>query len=282
MRAKGDKETAIRMLETFKAKGKPEVLRLMRLSFLNEKQDPKKAWDYLIEASKEDPINPDLRSLRGALLEKVGKLSLAQKEYQDALTLNPESSELWDQLAQFYVRQGQWTRALITWQHALSLPNSESVWINLIFWSKIIRPLDFQMDLKSLEGSHLKHFITYLYELPKDKFWDSEKYRSLEKGAELLQTFQQTFWLRLLQALQDNNFKEAYDLIAFNPFRNKSYRIDLEAATLIALNFKLNNTLELPDALRNDLSINVDPSIFTRKESHQLLRLLSIDKRDLL
>ncbi len=282
VRSGGDKETAIKMLESLKTTGKAEVLRLMRLSFLTEKQDPKKAWDYLIEASKVDPTNPDLRSLRGALLEKVGKLSLAQKEYQDALTLRPDAADLWDQLAQFYIRQGQWTRALITWQHALTLPNSEAIWINLIFWSKIVRPLDFKIDLKTLSGSYLKNFITYLYELPHDKFWDKEKYRSVEKGAELLQTFQQTFWLRLLQSLKDNDLKEAFDLIAFNPFRSKSYRIDLEGATLLAINYQLNKTLDVPDALRNDLSINVDPALYTRVESHQLLRLLNIDKRDAL
>lgn len=282
VRAGGERETAIKMLETLQTTGKPEVLRLMRLSFLTEKQDPKRAWDYLIEASRVDPTNPDLRSLRGALLEKVGKLSLAQKEYQDALTLKPQNADLWDQLAQFYIRQGQWTRALITWQHALTLPNSESIWINLIFWSKVVRPLDYKLDLSSLADSHLKHFITYLYELPQDKFWDSEKYRSVEKGAELLQTFQQTFWLRLLQTLKDNDLKQAFDLIAFNPFRNKSYRIDLEAATLLAVNYQLNHTLDVPDAIRNDLSINVDPALYTRAENHQLLRLLNIDKRDTL
>lgn len=279
VRAGGDNETAIKMLETLQVKGKAEILRLMRLSFLSEKTDPKKAWDYLLEATKADPTNPDLHSLRGALLEKVGKRSLALKEYQDALSLKPDSVDLWDQLAHFFIRQGQWTPALIAWQKALTLPNSESLWINLIFWSKVVRPLDYTVDLNALSGSYLKGFITYLYELPKDKFWDNEKYRSVEKGPELLQTFQQTFWLRLLQSLQDKDLKQAFDLIAFNPFRAKSYRIDLEGATLLTANFQQNHTLGIPDSLRTDLSITAEPTIYTRPENHQLLRLLSVDNK---
>lgn len=275
--ALGLKTEAYLQLNSLKFTGKPEVLRRIRLAFLLEKRDPEKAWENLLAAAVEDPKNPDIRSLKAALLEKIGRTNLALVEYKAAVELNPDNPLLWDQLARYYIRQANWTEALLSWQKALKLPYSESIWIHLWFWSKVVRPLDYSVDLKNIANSPLKSFINYLHQLPSDKFWDAEKFKKLDKNAEILQTYQETFWLRLLQSLQDKDYKQSFDLIAFNPFRKTSFRPDLERAIALMVQYKLEGNFLLTDALKNDLSSNVEPSLLIPVQNHQLMRLLDID-----
>lgn len=278
IQASGDKALAQRMLEKETYTGNAEVLRLMRLSFLNENTDLKKSWEYLTQAVSVDPKNPDLRSLRASILERIGKVSLAQEEYQAALQLNPSEPKLWDQQAQFYIRQGQWALALLTWEKALKLSKSEKIWVNLLFWSKVVRPIKFDLNPSNLRESKLKSFINYLYNLPEDQFWDTEAYQKVEFGAQLLGTEQETFWLRLLQALKENKTKDAFDLIAFNPFRSSSFRPDLEFATASLIQYQNEGNFNLPDVVRGDFMQSIIPSLLTNVQSHQLLKLLSPSK----
>lgn len=271
----GDKTLAKTMLEKETFQGHAEILRLMRLSFLEERTNPKLSWDYLTEAVQKDPKNSDLRSLRASLLERVGKTSLALDEFQAALALNPEAPKLWDQLAQFYLRQGQWTPALLTWEKALKLPKSEQIWINLLFWSKVVRPLQFDVNPNTLNEHKLKPFILYLYNLPEGVFWDTEAFQKVEFGAQILASVQEAFWLRLLQALKEKREKDAFDLIAFSPFRKESIRPDLEYATLALIQYRSTGDFTLPDVVRNDFIQNISPSILTQVQTHQFLKKLS-------
>lgn len=273
--SKGQRKLAEEWLKTQSFEGTKDTPRLIRLALLEMGSQPEEAWNHLQTAIKKDPSNPDLHSIAGALLENVNKISLARNEYLNALKLDEKNPKLYNQLAEFYLRQGQMSLALMSWNAAIEFPRSDKLWIKLLFWSKVLRPAEFSFDKIEPKNDAYKPLIDYLLSLPKDVFWDDAKWAKISQQALYLTTFQETFWLRLLQALKDKNLTHAKELIAFNGFRKQSYRPDLEIATVLAINYQTNHEISLEEPFRSDLLVPPSPILQIWTPPHQLFQELS-------
>ncbi len=266
----GRKEDAINLLKSRTFKDKADVGRLVRLALLYSDNDPKTAWRYLGEAYSKDPQNTDVRSYRGKLLESAGKYNMAHKEYLAAARINPKNIFLKDQLANFYLQQREYPLALKVWSENLAPPSLDNIWVKALFWNKVTTPLDFDWKDTPLPQGRLEPLIAYLSGLGENVFWDKDKFERVSNNKYFLKTQQETFWLRLLQALKNKDEREAYKLLQYNPFMATSWYPELESALKRVINYRMNGTLKL----ENPLSVKVD-TIDEKKTHLELPPLLT-------
>lgn len=241
----GKKTEAITLLKSRSFNDKADVDRLIRLALIHVKDQPQTAWKYLGEAYAKAPKDADIRSYKARLLESVGKIGQAEKEHQEAIRLNPENVHLREQLASFYVRQGEYNRALDIFQKSLAPPSNDLVWLDAIFWQKITRPLDFDWKSTPHPQGKLEPLVQYLLQLQPGSFWDANKYRLVANGDFFLKTQQETFWLRLLQFLKDGKEKEAYKLLKYNPFRTTCWYPEIAETLQRILNYRQSGSLAM-------------------------------------
>ena len=226
----GKRKEAIDYLNSRTFPGKADTQRLIRLGLLYIFEEPKTAWDYFAQAYNKDPENPEIRSYRAKLLETVGKNASALTEYLEATKIDSKNLYLKDQLAEFYLRQKQYTQALQVWSEILKPPSLDFVWIKTLFWNRAVIPLKFDwQEVKPPDGKSTA-LINYLLDMPEGQFWSASELERLPNSNQYLKTQQATFWLRLLAALKAGKEKEANDLLQYNPFQTVSWNPKLEDA----------------------------------------------------
>ncbi|MFQ5730153.1 MAG: hypothetical protein ACE5GN_07315, partial [Waddliaceae bacterium] len=256
----GQERQAISLLESRTFKDKEDIGRLVRLALLYSEDEPKTAWKYLVEAYSTDPHNPDIRYYRAKLLESVGKNNLAHIEYQAAANLHPNNLFLQDELADFYLRQKQYPKALEIWEEHLPPPSLDKLWVKALFWEKITTPIHFDWANTSIPKGRLDPFIQYLVNLEPGVFWDREKFNQITNNKFFLQTQQATVWLRILHALKTNKENEALKLLQYNPFATISWCPELELALKRVLTYRASRTFKPVDSLSSLYNISTDPS----------------------
>ncbi len=225
---KDGRQAAIKFLNKQSFEGKKDIVRLVRLALLQVQDSPWASWGHLTDAYNRDPQNIDVRSYRARLLEAVGKPGLALNEYLSAVQVQPENLGLLDQLAEFYLRHGRYKLALAVWHDNLNRPKSDSLWLKSWFWSRVATPLDVDWTSQQLPDGDLKPFLQYLFHLAANKFWDQQEFDKLPLATRYLQEQQATYWLRLLQQLEDGKEGKAWELLQYNAFKNESWNPQLE------------------------------------------------------
>lgn len=225
----GNTAEAIQLLKSQQFEGEEDVGRLVRLAILEGQNSAKQAWEYLAKAQEKDQDNPDIRLLRARLLENLGKKELALMEYTAAARLDPSRTELRDQVAEFHIRQREYMQALQLWAYGLKEPTSDTIWLKALFWERMTQGLNPALfEEKAVPEGTKAPLITYLLNLPEGTYWDAQAFSEIENGNQLLQTEQSTFWLRLMQLLQEGREQDALSLIEFNHFSPVSWCPELE------------------------------------------------------
>ncbi len=243
----GDRQAAIKLLNSQSFEGSDDVPRLVRLAFLNVEENPRMSWEYLTEAYQKDPKNVIVRSYRARLLEAVNKSALALSEYVAAASIEPKNAALRDQLAEFYRRHGRYKLALKVWEDALTFQNSDSLWVKEWFWGRMATPVDFKWDEKKVPAGELQPFVDYLLSLTAEQYWDSSKFEALSNANQYLQTQQSSFWLRLVQNLKDSQDDKAWELIQYNSFNPVSWSPELETMIKRILAYRKTGSLILAE-----------------------------------
>jgi hypothetical protein len=224
----GDREGAIALLKSQTFEGKADTGRLVRLALLTIKEKPRVAWEYLVQASAQDPSNPEIRSYRARLLEVIGQTRLALNEYITAAQEAPDQIFYQDQLAEFYRRNRRYDLAVDVWKTQFKHPGADSVWLKAWFWTHVIAPLGIRWQDQSVPKGPFEPFLHYLADLKPGTFWNAEAFEKVPNAQEYLQTQQVTFWLRLLDALQKNKEDAAWELLQYNVFAAQSWNASLE------------------------------------------------------
>ena len=206
------------------------INRLIRLALAYSNDDPKLAWQYLTEAYQKDPKNPDLRVYRGKMLEAAGKNTLAHKEFLAASSLNPKNLYFQNQLANFYLRQRLYDKALGVWSEHLSPPSNDKFWLEALFWNKMVTPIAFDWKNTPIPEGELDPLVQYFINLGPNRFWDKGAFDKMANNTFALRNLQETFWMRLLNHLQNFEEDEASKLLEYNPFVTNSYYPELETA----------------------------------------------------
>lgn len=236
---------AIKLLSGKQFKGKEDSPRLVRLALLHMKEDPRTAWDYFAAAHEKDPANPEIRIYRAKLLEMIGKPSNALGEYLSAVQIAPDNIHYRDQLAEYYLRHGQYQQALEIWKELLEKGAPDSIWVKALFWSRVVKPMDIGVEKMTIPDGKLKPFIEYMANLKPWEFWNEQQYDRLEKAQQYLDSQQATWWLKLLSSLKQNNDEEAWYLLQFYTFSDQSWDPELSLAIKQVLAYRKKGTLNL-------------------------------------
>ncbi len=236
---------AIELLQSQTWEGSKDTNRLVRLALLHMSDQPKTAWNYLVEAQKKNPDNTDIRTYRARFLESIGKPELALTEYLSAVSADSANPHLKDQLAEFYIRSHKFDQALKVWSEALNPPTSDSIWLNSIFWSRMITPIQYDWADSQPPQGYKTPLINYLLSLPPGEFWDRKSFEEKPDLEAYLNHEQSTFWLRMLQYLKNGEEDQAYILAQYNPFAEQSWDAQLLESLQRVLNYRRNGTLKL-------------------------------------
>lgn len=241
----GNRTGATELLNSRVFEGKADSGRLIRLALLNVKENPKKSWEYLASAYAKDPDNPEIRSYRARLLEAVNQPGLALNEYLAAAKADPKQLFYQDQLAEFYRRNRRYDLAINAWKESLDNIDSDLLWLKAWFWSRVVAPMGIKWQEVTPPEGAIEPFLSYLKDLPADTFWNQEAFSKLPHAETYLNRQQSTFWLRLLNALQNHNENGAWELLQYNPFSAQSWNPELENALKRILTFRKIGTFNI-------------------------------------
>ena len=237
VRGKGDE--ALKLLRSRTFNGDADAERLIRLALLTGNRNLYEAWQYLEQAYRVAPKNPDVRSFRAQLLERIGKAPMARVEYVAAFLSDPENPLYRDQLADFYRRTGRMDLAVETWANGLNDRSADFIRLKALFWSRVASRATIGKVPDSDIPGKLGPFVAYLQNLPAGRFWDDGLFRKLPDGGEVLENRQEAYWLRVLQALKDGNEAKAYDLLLARPFSKGSWSPQIQGGLEKVLAFRL-------------------------------------------
>jgi len=207
--------------------------------------DPRKSWEYLSKALEKDPGNQAVHIYKARMLEGAGKPSLAQEEYKLAYAVDPENLPFADQYAGFLMRRGHYEDAESLLRHNLKPPSNDSIWIKAWFLGKVYKPVDFNWKHRRLPGGHAKPLVRYILQLPPDRFWNDAEFAKVPYHRDYIQNQQITFWLKLFQALDDQDDALALQIIEENSFPHESWNPQLVINLNRILNYRLNRSLSL-------------------------------------
>lgn len=117
-----------------------EAQRLMRLALLQAPADLEAAWLLLEQAGMLAPRNADIRSFKAQMLEATGRIPEARVEYVAALVAEPDNALRRDQLAEFYLRQGDFDHAVPTWLEVTAAHQAGFMEFKGRFWARVVDP----------------------------------------------------------------------------------------------------------------------------------------------
>ena len=249
----GKKDEALALLQSRSFDGAADCGRLSRLALLSGDDLPA-AWNYLTQACALDSRNPDIRSFRGQILERIGKLPLARVEYVAAHLADPANPLLRDQLAEFYRRQGNYAAALEVWTGSGGAPELDYAWTKAWFWSRVAHSARLAKP-RSTELGPLVHFLSGLDE---EVFWNAETFARISDAKSYTQQRQEIFWLELLEDLRTGQEKAAADLLRLNRSRDQSWQPDLEVALLRILAYRAGGVVNPPGQPKLRLTHSTD------------------------
>jgi len=179
-----------------------------------------------------------VRSFRAQVLESTGRAAGARVEYVAALDAAPESMLRRDQLAAFYLRQGDFDHAIPTW---LEAPHSEQTTFMEVkgrFWAMVVSPepaKKFPVISRTSSGPADK--VLDAMELAPPGRWIAPV--SSQMSSSTLHQ-QELWWLSLLDLLQTGDDTTAAQTLATAPAKAIAMAPDLVSAlrTVLAVRGK--------------------------------------------
>lgn len=275
--AEGRRSEALKALNAIPPGSPQEPARLARLALLAASTDLALSWNYLAEAQRLDPRSPDIRLFRGQLLEAIGKNQLARVEYVAAMLSTPGNPWLADQLAEFYVRQGNYWSAQEIWEEASQNEGGDYLGLKRRFYWRLAG-IDFQRNDdtsrkpdKALSESGIANEDAARFSkgLGVGRFWDERAFRAVGGGPSPLADRPEVYWLRLLELLRTGGEEEASKMIS-DRVAGSTRVIPLpmlEQALAVTLALRLGKPLPRLAVGDRDSGLTGKHEIFTRVES---------------
>ena len=202
----GDSERAEAILREGDFSDEQQVNRLERQALLAG-EDRESAWEFLSQAYSVDPRNSEIRTFSGNLLEEGGIAELARREYVAALLLAPRNPRMRDNLAEFYLRQGNVPLAVETWLQAPGTPENAQLILKAWFWNRVVMG-NHSLDEPGRGGT----LVERLAGMPSERFWDPSLDAAVDADPSLAAR-EEIFWLRLLERLREGDDSLAWQLL---------------------------------------------------------------------
>lgn len=226
----GKRAEAIAILRSSRFEGKDDARRSIRLATILVMEDPKKAWESLLEAEKSDPTNSDIYLYKGRLLSGLGKHDLAIQQYLIALKYNSQNPFLWELLGDQYISIGDIDKGLDAYQNGIKQNGQQSLWLKTLFWTKAALPKEIKWTAAPIPPGKLEPLIQYYLKLGPKEFWDSTSFNTISNGSTYLKTQQSAYLLYLLKLLEEGDESQIATLLSHDPFVNDSWNPKLMQA----------------------------------------------------
>lgn len=224
----GDSQKAVQLLSAKKFKHPFEVDRLVRLAFLNLNEHPQVSWQYLSQACKLEPENPDLRIYRAHFLNSMGKQQLAVEEIQNSLYQHSDNTLLKEELIEQQIRNKNYLAAVALFNENLSMHTGEDLWLKALFLNKVVAPIKIRQEL--LLHEKLNPEIVYFLGLKEGSYFDETQENDYFARAEL-------DWMQLIHLLKLGKEEKAYRLALASKSLD-TYQPDLRNALIRTLAFR--------------------------------------------
>jgi tetratricopeptide (TPR) repeat protein len=219
-----------------------EAQRLMRLALLMAPDDMTAAWQQLENAYSLDPKNADVRSFRGQIMEALGRWPEARVEYVAALVSEPDNALRRDQLAQFYIRCGDFDHAVPTWLDVTEDRSAGFMEVKGRFWARVVNPA-----LASGSPIHWQNkggawsVALDAMELAPPGHWIASTDAT---HTDALRMHGEVWWLNLLDVFQSGNEADASTSLAAQPVMAANMAPELSAALRTVLALRAERSLE--------------------------------------
>lgn len=207
----GNSDQALQLLSSSSFKGNQEIKRLLRLALLSDKDHPKVAWDYLLQALIIDPNSPEIRFYRAKLLENAKRPDLAALEYKEA-SLKGDDPFFTEELANFYFNQGKYQELADLLQLTEIDQGSDSLALSAIFLSKVYKPNQKLHDALALRP--LNPLLRYLLSLSSNEFWNDKK---SENEGIVATDMPEILWLQVFEKLKLGSDRAAFETLVSHP-----------------------------------------------------------------
>lgn len=210
--ARGRHDAVEQRLKENDFKGNAEAYRLVYQA-LQESKSPQSVLELLTVAYRAEPENTDIRTFLANAFEALGNAPLAQREYVSAHLIDPANPILKDNLAEFYLRQGQTARAMQTWSGPSNVePVLDFIWFKAYFWNRVARQETFSAPLAT--PSPFKDLAQELTALPEQRYFSQKIDRTLKVLPRRNDAIRHHLtWLRILEALRAGDESGALDLL---------------------------------------------------------------------
>ncbi len=202
-------EEAIALLKRFKFDGPPEGRRLARLAPLLAEGDPALAKKAIDLAAQFGPKLADVWRFTGVYHERAGRHQAAYAAYVRAFECEPHDHFVRNHLAEFLVRQGAYSQAMQAWAEGVAAPSMDFIWLKLLFWQRVANPGIGTFSGPCPDGP-LKRLVTLLQKLPKNRFWDEDRFEALVHE---VRDLPEVAWLRVLESLRQGQEDGALSLL---------------------------------------------------------------------
>lgn len=191
--------------------------------------DPAARMQAMEEAYRRDPGDADMRALRAAVLEQAGQAAYARVDYTAALVADPANPLRRDELASFYLRQGDLLAAADTWREGLDAKSPDFQWVRAAFWGRVLGRLRPEAAA-TLPEARKARFAGWLATLPDGTFWDEAGYAALHLPGSHAEREPTVFWSRVLERLRTGEWTVLESELAAAPNPAKAMAPTLLAA----------------------------------------------------
>jgi thioredoxin-like negative regulator of GroEL len=214
--------------------GSEDAGRLARLALTTA--DGAEAAELMARAEALAPTDADVSSCRARLIAASNR-SAAAADLTAALAARPDDWTLRCQLADCLRRGGDYEKAVNTWMPAGEARPPDFAWLRAWFWNRVGRPVAYNWELNSPNGSQYQQLADYLLQLQPDQFWDTESgHGFFTRSAGPAR--QETYWLKLLALLQAGREDDAATLLRSSTFHTVCWQPDLEQAIVRILDYR--------------------------------------------
>jgi tetratricopeptide (TPR) repeat protein len=248
---------ALDLLTKNRFDGAKDCARAARYALLRAQQDVPHAGVLLAEALEVDPRSPDVHLCRALYLEMQGKQEEALPAYRTAVDCAPQDMYLVDRLAEACRRNGDYEEALRIWRDAIEPPSMGFIWLKTLFWTRVGLAVPISWKGRTPPRGHLRPLIEFILQLDEDRFWDTRAFAATAERQPELLSRQETFWLRVLEALRTCADGEALSLLNLQGFGVRSWHPPLENALLRIVICRLRGFLGT--SVNPDLEVSMFP-----------------------
>jgi len=233
----GNDIAALEVLNRHQMDGRDEAGRLARLAVLSAAENPAKAAALMAQALKRTLNDPDIRVLQGVFHEKSER-DKADAAFELALRFGKNRPLIVDAAGEYFRRAGRLERALEVWLHALAEPSLDAIWLKVLFFRRVYRPIEPVWDQLTPPPGNNRELIYYMQAIPQRRFWNAEEFQSIASRRPLLLSRPEVHWLRVLEALRVGDEDEALSLLNVSRFGERSWHQDLETALIWMLTYR--------------------------------------------